>query len=274
MKHTPAPHGSTPPLLELRNLRISFSSVDAPPLVAVEDLNLTLHKREILALVGPSGCGKSTTLSAMAGLIPPDRGEVLLDGQPLRDVSTRIGYISQADSLLPWRCVLDNVALGLTLRHMKRKERHERARDLINQMGLNGFEDLYPHELSGGMKKRVTIARILAIEPELLFMDEPFAPLDAFTREKLQDDLLEIWERSGQSIVYVTHDLGEAIALADRVLLLGGRPGRVQGEYPIPLGRPRRVSDLQFNDAFVALERRIRADLRALLLREEAAHGD
>lgn len=266
--------GPAAPLLAVRDLRICFPSVDAPPVVAVERLSLTLHRREFLSLVGPSGCGKSTTLGAMAGLIAPDAGEVLLDGQPLRRVSERIGYISQADTLLPWRSVLDNVALGLTLRHVPRKERRARARELIHQMGLDGFENLYPHELSGGMKKRVTIARILAIEPEVLFMDEPFAPLDAFTREKLQDEILEIWERTGQSIVYVTHDLGEAIAMADRVLLLGGQPGRVQGEYPISLGRPRRVADLQFDDDFVSLERRIRADLRAQLLREEASYGD
>jgi len=258
------------PILELRDLRISFPSVDAPPVLAVEHLSLQVRPHEFLALVGPSGCGKSTVLGAMAGIIPPDSGEVLFRGQAVKGVSTQVGYISQADTLLPWRTVLDNIALGLALRGMKKAERHERARDLIYSMGLTGFEQHYPHELSGGMKKRVTIARVLAIEPEVLFMDEPFGPLDAFTKQTLQDDILEIWERSGQTIVYVTHDLGEAIALADRVLLLGGRPGYVRAEYPIPLQRPRRVMDLRFDDAFVALEREIWSDLRASLSQTEA----
>lgn len=262
------------PLLELRDLRISFPSVDAPPVLAVEHLSLQVKQHEFLALVGPSGCGKSTALSAMAGIIYPDHGKVLFRGQPLTGVSTQVGYISQADTLLPWRTVLDNIAIGLALRGMKKAARREKARDLLSSMGLTGFEQNYPHELSGGMKKRVTIARVLAIEPEVLFMDEPFGPLDAFTKEKLQDDILEIWERSGQTIVYVTHDLGEAIALADRVLLLGGRPGCVHAEYPIPLKRPRRVMDLRFDNAFVALEREIWSDLRTVLSQTEADHHE
>lgn len=253
------------PLLELREVRISFPSVDAPPVLAVDQLSLQVFRHEFLALVGPSGCGKSTVLGAMAGLVIPDSGDILFDGQAVKGVSPRIGYISQADSLLPWRSVLDNVALGLQLRGISKRERHEQARALLSGMGLCGFEHNFPHELSGGMKKRVTIARVLAIEPEVLFMDEPFGPLDAFTKEKLQDDILELWERSGQTIVYVTHDLGEAISLADRVLLLGGRPGCVRGEYPIPLKRPRRVMDLKFDDAFISLERSIWSDLRAEL---------
>ena len=148
---------------------------------------------------------------------------------------------------------------------MPKKLRHARARALIASMGLGGFETHYPHELSGGMKKRVTIARVLAIEPEILFMDEPFAPLDVFTREKLQEDIMHVWAATGQTIVYVTHDLTEAISLSDRVLLFGGRPGQVRGEYPIPLPRPRRVMDTKFDDAFVALEKTIWMALRAEL---------
>ena len=255
----------TPPVLELRGIRISYSSVDAPPVLAVEDLSLCVHEGEFLALIGPSGCGKSSTLNAMAGLTPVEAGEILLRGRPVRTISHRVGYISQADHLLPWRTVLDNVALGLELRGMPKKLRQERSRALIASMGLGGFETHYPHELSGGMKKRVTIARVLAIEPEILFMDEPFAPLDAFTREKLQEDIMDVWAATGQTIVYVTHDLTEAISLADRVLLFGGRPGQVRGEFPIPLPRPRRVMDTKFDDAFVALEKTIWKALRAEL---------
>lgn len=260
------------PLLELRDLRISFPSIDAPPVLAVEHLSLSVYRKEFVALVGPSGCGKTTALNAMAGLILPEGGEVLFSGEPVRGVSPRVGYISQADTLLPWRTVLDNVALGLQLRGKNKQESRARARELLHSMGLSGFETNYPHELSGGMKKRVTIARTLAIEPEILFMDEPFGPLDAFTKQKLQDDILELWERLGQTIVYVTHDLGEAVSLSDRVLLLGGRPGCIRQEYPIPLKRPRRVMELKFDEDFIALEKAIWSDLRAELLQEEVGH--
>ncbi|MBP1758579.1 MAG: transporter ATP-binding protein [Firmicutes bacterium] len=261
------------PVLELRDIRISYSSVDAPPVLAVEHLSLCVREGEFLALIGPSGCGKSSTLNAMAGLTPVDAGEILLHGQPVHRISDRVGYISQADHLLPWRTVLDNVALGLELRGMSKKLRHARARELIASMGLGGFETNYPHELSGGMKKRVTIARVLAIEPEILFMDEPFAPLDVFTRERLQEDIMGVWAATGQTIVYVTHDLTEAISLADRVLLFGGRPGQVRGEYPVPLARPRQVMDAKFDDQFVSLEKTILTDLRAAL-RETGGPGD
>ncbi|MDF2838403.1 MAG: transporter ATP-binding protein [Evtepia sp.] len=263
---TPSSHEHpTVPILELKDVKISFPSVDAPPVLAVEQLSLAVREHEFLALIGPSGCGKSTILNAMAGLIPVDAGEIFFGSQPVRGVNERVGYISQADNLLPWKTVLDNVALGLELRGVPKKLRHAKARDLIRSMGLSGFETNYPHELSGGMKKRVTIARVLAIEPEVLFMDEPFGPLDVFTKEKLQDDIMHIWETSNQTIVYVTHDLTEAISLADRVVLISGRPGQVRGIYPVPLKRPRRVMDVKFDDTFVCLEKTIWADLRAEL---------
>lgn len=260
---------SREPILSLQDVTISFSSVDAPPVLAVSDLSLTVKEHEFLALIGPSGCGKTTILNAMAGLIPVNSGQVLLGGKPVTGVSGQVGYISQADNLLPWKTVLDNVAMGLELRGMPKKLRHEKARALLSRMGLSGFEGNFPHELSGGMKKRVAIARVLAIEPELLFMDEPFGPLDVFTKEKLQDDIMDIWEQLGQTIVYVTHDLTEAITLADRVLLISGRPGRVRSEYIVELPRPRRVMDVKFDENFVALEKTIWADLRA----ELSSHG-
>ncbi len=257
------------PILSLKDVTVSFPSVDAPLVLAVEGLCLSVSPREFLALIGPSGCGKTTTLNAMAGLVPIDAGEVLFEGKPVRGVSDRVGYISQSDHLLPWRTVLDNVALGLELRGVSKALRFEKARALIAGIGLSGFETNYPHELSGGMKKRVTIAQVLAIEPEVLFMDEPFGPLDAFTKEKLQDDILALWEELQQTIVYVTHDLTEAIALADRVALIGGRPGRVQQTYDIALPRPRRVMDVKYSPEFIALEQRIWADLRQTLPSKE-----
>lgn len=263
----------TPPILELRDVEIIYDSVDAPPVLAVRQLNLAVSEGEFLALIGPSGCGKTSILNAMAGLTPIMSGEIRLGNIPITGVSERIGYISQADHLLPWRTVLDNVALGLELRGISKPLRHAKAKRLIDDMGLSGFEHHYPHELSGGMKKRVTIARVLAIEPEVLFMDEPFAPLDVFTKQKLQEDILHIWEHSSQTIVYVTHDLPEAISLADRVVLISGRPGTIRAEYPVTLERPRRVMDVKFDDSFISLERTIWADLQAELGKTEADNG-
>lgn len=268
-------HGRARPLLEVKDLSIAFSFVAGGPRVpAVEGMNLSVREHEFVALIGPSGCGKTTTLNAMAGLISPDAGQVLLKGAPVTGVSAQVGYISQADNLLPWRTVLENVALGLELRRVPKKRRQETARELISRMGLEGFEKSYPHELSGGMQKRVSIARVMAIDPAVLFMDEPFGPLDMFTKEKLQDDLLALWEGSGKTIVYVTHDLTEAISLADRVVLVSARPGRVRAEYPIDLPRPRRVMDVKFSPRVVDLEKAIWEKLRHELARaEEGRHG-
>lgn len=256
------------PILELKDVTLSLPFADGSRLTVLEGANLAVEEGELVALLGPSGCGKTTTLNALAGQRLPDRGQVLLRGEPVKGVSDTVGYISQADTLLPWRTVADNVALGLELRGMGKRERLERARDWIARMGLTGFEKSYPRELSGGMKKRVTIARVLAMDPAVLMMDEPFAPLDAFTKEKLQDEILELWESTGCTILYVTHDLTEAIALADRVVLMSARPGRMVEEYPIDLPRPRRVMEVKFQPRFVELERTIWQDLRRLLQQE------
>ena len=265
---------SAAPILEVRDIKISFPSVDAPPVLAAEHLSLSVQKGEFLAILGPSGCGKSSLLNAMAGLCPVSGGEILLEGVPVSGISGKIGYISQADHLLPWRRVIDNVALGLELRGVPKQARQEQARELLQSMGLSDFERHYPHELSGGMKKRVTIARAIATQPQVLFMDEPFGPLDAFTKERLQEDILEIWEQRHQTIVYVTHDLTEAISLADRVLLMGGRPGQIRGEYAVSLPRPRRVMESKFLPEFVALEQRIWQALRQELSEKEAGGYD
>lgn len=249
-------------VLSIENICVEFSAKNGRQLKAVDDVSLQVKEHEFVALIGPSGCGKSTILNAAAGLIPTLSGSIRINGKPSSGISNDIGYISQMDSLLPWKSVLDNIALGLELRGVKKKERRERARELVEQMGLGGFEDSYPHELSGGMKKRVTIARVLAIDPKILFMDEPFGPLDAFTKEKLQDDILRIWQDSRQTIMYVTHDLSEAITLADRVVLVSARPARIKREYAIGLPRPRKVMDIKFDERFVELERMIWSDLR------------
>ena len=258
-------------LLELNDVTVSFQSPDGSRMAALRDMSLSVEQGELVALVGPSGCGKSTALNVLAGQVRPVSGQVRLAGEPVKGVSPSVGYISQADTLLPWRTVLDNVALAMELRGVEKRERREAARGLMARMGLSGFEDNYPRELSGGMKKRAAIARVLAVDPAILMMDEPFGPLDALTKEKLQDEILALWESTGCTILYVTHDLTEAITLADRVVLMSARPGRVVREYPIDLPRPRRVMDVKFSPRFVELERAIWQDLQGELHREEGA---
>ncbi len=251
-------------------MTVDFPSADGKTLRALEGIHLSVNQGELVALVGPSGCGKTTVLNVLAGQVPVGRGQVRRAGEPVEGVSPSVGYISQGDTLLPWRTVLDNVALAMELRGVGRRERRTRARVLMEQMGLGGFEGSYPRELSGGMRKRAAIARVLAVYPSVLMMDEPFAPLDALTRQKLQDDILRLWEESGCTILYVTHDLTEAITLADRVLLMSARPGRVVREYPIDLPRPRRVMDVKFSPHFVELEETVWRDLEQELDRGEA----
>lgn len=256
-------------MLELKDVTVSFSFADGQDRLALDGVNLTVKYGELVALVGPSGCGKTTVLNVLAGQVAPISGQVRLGEAGEDDVQPLMGYISQADTLLPWRTVLDNVALAMELRGVPKHQRRESARRLMERMGLKGFENSYPRELSGGMKKRAAIARVLAIHPAVLMMDEPFAPLDALTRQKLQDDILTLWETTGCTILYVTHDITEAITLADRVVLMSARPGRVVREYPIDLPRPRRVMDVKFSPRFVELERAIWQDLNDELRRAE-----
>ena len=258
-------------LLELNNVTVSFPSPDGTRLTVLDGMDLSVNKGELVAMVGPSGCGKSTALNVLAGQVTPVSGQVRLAGQTVEGKLPSVGYISQADTLLPWRTVLDNVALAMELRGVPKKERREAARALMAKMGLSGFENNYPRELSGGMKKRAAIARVLAVDPAILMMDEPFGPLDALTKEKLQDEILSLWESTGCTILYVTHDLTEAIALADRVVLVSQRPGRVVREYPIDLPRPRRVMDVKFLPHFVELEKAIWHDLQKELDQGEGA---
>lgn len=248
-------------MLELNNVTVSFPASGGRPVTALSGMELSVSQGELVALVGPSGCGKTTVLNVLAGQVRPQSGSVRLAGEPVKGVLPSVGYISQADTLLPWRSVLDNVALAMELRGENKKNRREKARDLMARMGLAGFEDSWPRELSGGMRKRAAIARVLAVDPAVLMMDEPFAPLDALTRQKLQDDILALWESTGCTILYVTHDLTEAITLADRVVLMSARPGRVVNTYTIDLPRPRRVMDVKFSPRFVELEKTIWEDL-------------
>jgi NitT/TauT family transport system ATP-binding protein len=206
-------------------------------ITALDDVHLSVRDGEFLAIVGPSGCGKTTYLRILDGLIRADAGEVRLDGVSIVAPTPRIGFVFQADSLMPWETVLDNVALGLSFQG--RRSEFARARELVKRVGLAGFERYFPHQLSGGMRQRVNLARALAIDPEVLLMDEPFAALDAQTREIMQEHLLRIWSASGKTVVFITHQIEEAIFLADRVAIFSAQPGRVQELLPIPFDRPR-----------------------------------
>ncbi len=230
-------------------------------LLAVEDVSFDVATGEFLCIVGPSGCGKTTLLKLLAGLILPDEGEVRLHGQPLPGPCQDIGFVFQKANLMPWRNVLDNVLLPLEIQHMPTVEAQQRAVHALDLVGLRDFARNYPRELSGGMEQRVAIARALAHKPEILLLDEPFGALDALTRERLNQELLRVWELSGTTVVMVTHDIREAVFLADRVLVLSRRPGRIAAEVPIGLPRPRPLS-LFYSEAFSALAYEVRQAIR------------
>jgi len=240
---------SVEPILSLRDVSRDFVT-RGKVVEAMTGLSLDVHAGEFLTIVGPSGCGKSTLLNLISGLLPASHGRVLYKGAPVRGVNTEIGYVTQADNLYPWRTLRENVEFPLELRGVPRDERRRRAAAVIERVGLAGFEDHYPHELSGGMRQRANIVRTLVYDPEVILMDEPFGPLDAQTRLILQDQLLRLWDAARKTIVFITHDLGEAVALADRVVVMTVRPGRVKRICPVPLKRPRDLFHLHDDEDF------------------------
>jgi NitT/TauT family transport system ATP-binding protein len=246
-----------PPKIDVRHVSKTFhrrrGKVDAP-IDALRDVSLQIMAGEFVCLVGPSGCGKTTLLRLMHGLLQPDRGQVLVDGLVQSAPDPKAGFVFQSFRLLPWRTVLDNVEFPLQIQRMPREQRLDRARTYLRLVGLEDFEHSYPHELSGGMQQRVGLARALALEPRILLMDEPFAALDAQTREFMQMELSRIWEHLGVAVVFVTHSLDEALFLADRVVLMGPRPGTVQEALRVELPRPRWTYDFRAAPEF--LERR------------------
>ena len=239
------------PLIQARDITLVFKSKDREPITALRGFNLEVGKGEFVSIVGPSGCGKSTFLNLLLGLIKPDSGEMTLAGSPISGPGQERAMVFQEFGLLPWRTVRANVELGLELKGIASPERAQRATELITLVGLKDFEHHYPHELSGGMKQRVGLARALATEPEVLLMDEPFAALDAQTRDLMQTELLQIWERTKKTVLFVTHSIEEAAYLSDRVIIMTARPGRAKETLEIRLPRPRdyemRLTP-QFND--------------------------
>jgi NitT/TauT family transport system ATP-binding protein len=214
----------------------------ARPVVALEGIDLTVAEGEFFCILGPSGCGKSTFLSVVDGLVAPTRGEVLLDGRPVSGPGRDRGFVFQDPSLFPWLTTLGNVVYGLECHGVSRAAAVERVRPIVEMVGLVGFEHHYPHQLSGGMQQRVNLARALAVDPEVLLMDEPFAALDAQTRDVMQEELLRIVARAGKTVLFITHQISEAVFLADRVAVFSARPGRVREVVPVPLPRPRELA--------------------------------
>lgn len=232
--------------------------------LALQPTSIEIARERFVALVGPSGCGKSTVLNMIAGLQQPTAGRVVYDGKPVIGPNRQVGYMTQKDTLLPWRSVADNIGLALELkiRPTSRGERDSRVAQMIELVGLKGFERHYPGELSGGMRKRVSLARSLIYEPETLLMDEPFAALDAQLRLVMHDELLRLTRLRRMTVVFVTHDLGEAITLADEVVVFTGRPGRIKMLREIPLARPRDVFRVRFSDDFARLHEALWNELK------------
>ena len=248
--------------IELRDVTKRFLTPTGKAYTAIRDINMAVAPGEFVAVVGPTGCGKSTTLGLISGLERPSEGEVQVMGEPVQGIDPRIGYVFQADAVFPWKNVLSNVATGPRFRSQPKAEALGRARDWIARVGLTGFENHYPHQLSGGMRKRVALAQTFINEPQILLMDEPFSALDVQTRTLMEDELLQMWSSLSASVVFVTHDLEEAISLADRVCVLTAGPGTVKGIYTIDLPRPRKVEEIRFDPRFVQLYQQIWEDLR------------
>ncbi len=253
-------------VLNLVDVQMAYSSGSGArqtEVLAVEDATLQAKRGEFLSLVGPSGCGKSTLLTAIAGLNAATNGIVEVNGQPVKGVRRDVGFIFQRDALLPWRSVLQNVRLPLRFRGVDKYEADERAHSWLSRMGLARFAGRYPHQLSGGQRKRVAIAATMVYEPDLLLMDEPFSALDVQTREIIENDIMEVWQQSQrQTVVFVTHDLEEAIGLSDRVIVMTAGPGRILSEYAVSLPRPRNILEIKFTDAFTRIHKLIWEDLR------------
>ena len=244
-------------------VEVAFSIGGRSTYHAVGATTLEVAAGEFLAIVGPTGCGKSTLLNVAAGLLKPASGRVLIFGAPLPGLNRSAGYLFQADALMPWKSAIDNVAIGLEIAGAPRSAARETAQVWLAKVGLSAFADRYPHQLSGGQRKRVALAQMLIREPQILLMDEPFGPLDAQTRVIMGDILLDLWSADRKAVMFVTHDLEEAIALADRVVIMSAGPkARIIGDYSIPLARPRNVGDVKLDPQFHDLHRDIWSALR------------
>ena len=258
------------PAIELINVSRRFLTPDGKSMTALRDFNMSVARGEFVAVVGPTGCGKSTTLNLVTGLAKPSAGEVRVMGAPVDGIDPRIGFVFQTDALFPWRSVIDNVVAGPLFRGMAPEPAYAAAREWLARVNLSMHETKYPHQLSGGMRKRVSLAQTFINEPQILLMDEPFSALDVQTRVLMHEELLKLWSQSKASVVFVTHDLEEAIALADKVYVLTSGPATVKSVYTIDIPRPRIVSEIRYDQAFIDISRTIWEDLRDEVLRGAA----
>ncbi len=246
------------PALALEQITVTFISEGTARYTAIKDATLVVRPGEFVSVVGPTGCGKSTLLNVAAGLLAPSTGAVRVSGERLAGLNRKAGYLFQTEALLPWRTALDNVTAGLEFRGVEEGEARRKAEDWLQRVGLRGHGHRYPHQLSGGMRKRVALAQTLILDPEIILMDEPFSALDIQTRQLMENELLELWSANRKSVVFITHDLEEAISLSDRVVVLSAGPeSHPIGEFEIDLPRPRDVSEIRMTPRFIELHTRI-----------------
>lgn len=258
------------PALLLENISCTFISKDDPSqrYTALADTTLAIAPGEFVSVVGPTGCGKSTLLNVAAGLLQPSSGAVQVFGAPLTGINRRAGYMFQAEALMPWRSALHNVIAGLQFRGVAEPEARQQGEQWLARVGLQGFGDRYPHQLSGGMRKRVALAQTLILDPDIILMDEPFSALDIQTRQLMENEVLELWSAKKKAVLFITHDLDEAIGMSDRVVVLSAGPAtRPIGEFVIDLPRPRDVTEVRSNPRFVELHARIWSVMREEVLK-------
>lgn len=256
--------------LELLDITVAFRPSEAAQeaYTAVAETTLRVAAGEFVSVVGPTGCGKSTLLNIAAGLLEPSAGQVRVFGEPLQGINRRAGYMFQADALMPWRSAIGNVMVGLQYRGMPEAEARAQAQSWLERVGLGGFGDRYPHQLSGGMRKRTALAQTLALDPDIILMDEPFSALDIQTRQLMENEVLDLWAARRKAVLFITHDLDEAIAMSDRVVVLSAGPAtRPIGEFAVDLPRPRDVAEVRSDPRFTQLHTRIWSVLREEVLK-------
>ena len=259
------------PALALEDIRVTFVAQDGTRYTAVRDTTLRVAPGEFVSVVGPTGCGKSTLLNVAVGLLPPSAWEVRVFGERLSGLNRKAGYLFQTEALMPWRTALENVTAGLEFRGVPEAEARVQAEGWLQRVGLRGFGGRYPHQLSGGMRKRVALAQTLILDPQIILMDEPFSALDIQTRHLMENQLLELWSANRKSVVFITHDLEEAISLSDRVVVLAAGPASHPiGEFAIDLPRPRDVAEIRLTPRFIELHTQIWHAMKAEVLKSYA----
>ena len=269
-----APAVSAMPAVSLKDVDVTFRLADGGAYTAVQRASLDVADGEFVAIVGPTGCGKSTLLNVAAGLLAPSNGNATIFGGELNTLNRQAGYLFQAEALFPWKTAIENVAIGLEIAGTAKAQARERAQQWLTRVGLGSFGDRYPHMLSGGQRKRVGLVQVLIRDPKILLMDEPFGPLDAQTRQIMGNLLLDLWSADRKAVLFVTHDLEEAIALSDRVVIMSAGPAaRIIGNWTVPLPRPRDIGEVKLDPAFHALHREIWDALKDEVMKGYAQTG-